>query len=132
MKKFLCLVAVAALAACSESATEEPDAQDTTAVAEAPAPATPMSLDGQPSFGTFRATDEDGAVSTIVVNEDGTFTATDAAGETATGTWTEETPGRFCETIDGTETCYTETMENGVWTSTGPDGKKSTIERVVE
>ena len=58
MKKFLCLVAVAALAACSESATEEPVVEDTTAVAEAPAPATPMALDGQPSFGTFRATDE--------------------------------------------------------------------------
>ena len=100
MRTIACLAALLAMTACSEAATEEPAAEETVAA--------PVE----------------------VSNEDGTFTHTDAAGEVTTGTWTEAEPGKFCETVDGTERCSTETMVDGVWTSTNADGEVSTIERV--
>jgi len=130
MKKIACLAMLLAVAACGETATEEPAAEETVATEAAPTEAVATALDGKPSHGTFRATSADGSVSTVVVNQDGTFTATGADGQTASGTWTEATPGQFCETIDGTETCYTEALVDGKWTSTDPEGNVSTIERV--
>jgi len=128
MKKLACLAALLALTACGEAATEEPVAEETAAVETE---TVAIALDGKPSVGTFTVTDADGKVGTFVSNADGTFTMTSADGETVTGTWTETEAGKFCETVEGKETCYTEAIDaDGKWTSTGPDGKVSVIERV--
>lgn len=128
MKKIILIAALATVAACSQ-----PEATDETAPADEATeatPAGPVAMDGKPSAGTFKVTDADGNVGTFVGNEDGTFTMTRADGTTSTGTWTEETPGHFCQTVDGEETCSTETIVDGVWTSTDADGTVYTIERV--
>lgn len=128
MKKIILVAALVTVAACSqpEATNEAAPAEEATEAA----PAGPVAVDGKPSAGTFKVTDADGNVETFVGKEDGTFTLTRSNGETVTGTWTEETPGHFCQTVDGEETCSTETIVDGVWTSTDADGAIYTIERV--
>ncbi|MGX7894371.1 hypothetical protein [Tsuneonella sp. HG222] len=132
MKKIVCAAAVLALAACNQEAAEAPAADETVAAAPeaATAETAALAIDGKPSAGKYKITDADGATYDYEVKADGTFSATASNGETMAGTWNEPEPGKYCETVDGTETCYTEEMKDGVWTSTGPDGKVSTIVRV--
>ncbi len=134
MKKIFCLAAVLAVAACNDTASEAPVAEDTAAVAEAPA-ATPVSMgvDGQPSTGKFKVTGPDNTTYDYDVKEDGTYTSVSSTGDTVNGTWTEATPGKWCETPEGgTETCSTEAIDaSGKWTATNDgDGTVYTVERV--
>ena len=140
MRNTILLAATAAaaltLSACDgatdETATAEPEAAAVEAPA-APAQAQAMAADGMPTPGTYQVTLANGDVWTETVNADGTYTSAGPNGETETGTWTQESPARYCTTAEGeTEpTCYTEEMSaEGVWTST-EDGSEdvSTIVR---
>lgn len=132
MKYLFPVAALAVLAACSAGEADAP------AEAEAPAEAAvPMAADGQPTAGTYRVTNAEGATSTEVLLEDGTFTSTAADGTETTGTWEQKTPAIFCVTMneEGAEqACYDEAVdEDGVWTSTNPeDGATSIVERIEE
>ena len=48
--------------------------------------------------------------------------------------WEQKSPEQFCFTKDeegATQKCNTEAVDaNGVWTSTDPEGKVATVERV--
>lgn len=119
MKK-LVFVAAFAVAACGEPATEEPMVEEEVAVEE-PAAQVALAADGMPTPGVYEITQANGDVWTETVNEDGTYTTAGPNGETESGTWTQESPERFCNIAEGAEeqTCYIETVtEDGVWTST--------------
>lgn len=132
MKNMTCIVAVLALAACNETATEAPVAEET--VAAEPTEAGSMAIDGSPSAGKYKVTAGDGTTYDYDVREDGTYTVVGSDGSEVTGTWTEATPGAWCETPDGgEEACYTETInEDGTWTATSNADPESTaiVERV--
>lgn len=116
MKK-LAFIAVFALAACSQAEEAAPVAEETAA---APEVAAVMAADGNPPAGTYEITSADGEVLTQVVNADGTYTNTNAEGDTATGTWTLDRPDHWCSKLDSEEStnCFTETVgPDGVWTS---------------
>ncbi len=132
MKKIIAVATLAALAACSP-AEDAAEAEAPDAAAEE---AMVMAADGGAPYGTFKITNAEGAVLTEVINEDGTFTSTDEAGETTTGTWAQK-PGEFCTTVDAEgaeEQCFAETVnDEGQWTSVDPDdGEVSIVERVEE
>lgn len=119
MKKLI-FVAALAVAACGETATEEPMAEEEVVVEE-PAMETAMAADGMPTPGVYEVTLPNGDVWTETVNADGTYSSAGPNGEAESGTWTQESPERYCTTEEGeTEpTCYNETMsEDGVWSST--------------
>lgn len=137
MKKYA-VVAALVLAACGENAAQEPAAEEEMAAEEIavqePAAETVMAADGMPAPGTYEVTLANGEVWTETLNPDGTYTSAGPNGETESGTWTQESPERYCTTVDGeTEpTCYSESMSaDGVWTSTeeGTD-ETSTVVRV--
>ena len=124
MKRLIAVAGMAALAACSQPATEE--AEEAAPMEEAAAPAT-----GGP--GTFEVTYADGSVGTLVSAEDGTFTFT-LGEETGTGTVTE-TDGKICFDPDAEDmetNCWTtgEVAEDGSWSSTSDDGEVVTVRRV--
>ncbi|OZA93011.1 hypothetical protein U4960_06555 [Altererythrobacter sp. H2] len=132
MKKIVLVAALAALSACSQSeAPAEPVAAEEPAAA--PAAAT-VAADGGPSTGMFKITQQDGTVFTEEVRPDGTYTSTSATGETETGRWVQKSPNEYCTTGDeegAAEVCHSETVgEDGVWTSTDPEGKTGTVERI--
>ena len=131
MRKLACLAALLAVTACGD-ATEVPAEDETAIVEQTPVETVSMAVDGQPSAGQYKITAADGTTYDYTVNEDGTFTSVSSTGETMTGTWTEATPGNYCETVDGTEACYTETIDaDGNWTATSDaDGSVATVERV--
>lgn len=135
MKKIVALAALAALAACSKPA--ETPAAESTATPEATASeAGPVAADGKSSVGTFKITTSDGKVYTEVVKADGTYEGTGPDGKVSeTGRWEQRTPNLYCVTKDGDkdggkERCNEEKVENGVWTTTDPDGKTATVERI--
>ncbi|WP_144096922.1 hypothetical protein [Croceicoccus sediminis] len=132
MKKITCIAAVLALAACNDAPSEAPVAEET--MAAEPTEAASMAVDGNPSAGKYKVTGADGATWDYEVLEDGTYTVTGSDGTTVTGTWTEATPGAWCETPEGgEEACYTETMnEDGTWTATSNTDPENvaTVERV--
>jgi len=132
MRKLLLLSACAALAACGGTASDAP----AEAVAEEEAAPATTAADGGASHGTFVITRANGDTITEVLSEDGTFTATNGAGEVTTGTWEQKSPNEFCSKDDDEDemTCFAEEVNaEGVWTSTDPDdGEVSTVERVVE
>lgn len=136
MKKIVAAAALVALAACSEPAPE-PEADTTAAAAEAGASeAMPASLaaDGKPSVGVYKVTTADGEVITSEVRADGTYVDKDASGKVIeTGQWNQQSQSVWCWTKDGetSEACADEKVENGVYTSTNRETKKTaTVERV--
>ncbi len=133
MKRIMLVAALASVAACNQSQpAPAPEAADDTAAVE-PAAAV-MAADGQPAPGTYKITTADGEVIMEEVRPDGTYSATVDGKVVETGRWVQKSPEQYCYTEDkegATETCNTETVDaNGVWTSTGPDGKTATVERV--
>ncbi|MFB0613171.1 hypothetical protein [Aurantiacibacter poecillastricola] len=125
MRKFA-LIAVFALTACAEPATDETMVEEEVAAEEpAPEPAeeVAMAVDGMPMAGTFEITNADGETYTQVVNEDGTYTNTMADGSVVDGMWSSESPDQWCGALEGEGVeCSTEMVdENGVWTSTSND-----------
>lgn len=132
MKKFA-FVAVFALAACGEAASEEPMVEEEVAVEE-PAAEVGLAADGLPATGIYEITLPNGDMWTETLNADGTFTAVGPDGEEGSGTWRQESPERFCSTEEGAEeeVCYSESIsEDGVWSSTREGSEEtSTIVRV--
>ena len=119
MKKLI-VVAALAVAACGDAATEEPMVEEEVA-AEEPAVETVLAVDGMPVPGVYEVTLPNGDVWTETVNADGTYTSAGPNGEAERGTWTQESPERYCTTQEGEteQTCYNEAMsEDGVWSST--------------
>ena len=131
MKKILVLSALAGLAACSPAETTT-EAEAPTEVVEAPVATT--AADGGPSTGAFKITDADGKVTMEEIRADGTYTSTTEGEAAKTGRWEQKSPESYCTTEDeegAVQKCHTETIdENGVWTSTDPDGEVVTVERV--
>lgn len=121
MKKLALIAATAfaalALAACSDAEEAAPVVEETTE----PAAAAATFVDGGPAYGTFEVSSNDGTVLTQVLAEDGTQVTTDAEGTATAGTFTAESPERYCR-MDGEETewtCYAEAIgEDGTWTAT--------------
>lgn len=135
MRICLAFAAAAALSACSQQeAAPAPEATDEVAATPAPAPAT-MAADGKPSTGMFKITRADGSVFNEEVKGDGTYVTTDAAGKIVeTGRWEQKSPTVYCTTKDeegAEQACHTEGVDaEGVWTSTDPEGKTGTVERI--
>ena len=136
MKTTIAIVTLALLAGCSQGeqtdATQDTAAAPDTAIAE---PAAPLAADGQPTPGIYKITDSEGKVFSEEVKPDGTYVQTDAEGTLVeTGKWNQKSPGEYCYTADkegATEQCNAEAVgADGVWTSTSPDGKTATVERV--
>ena len=134
MKKLVLAAALAALAACSKpEAAPTADVTEQAAASAAPAAQT-VAADGKPSTGTFKINAADGKVYMEEDKPDGSYTATQDGKVVDTGKWVQKSPAEFCYTKDEPnpkQRCGAEKVdEKGVWTSTNPDGKVSTIERV--
>jgi hypothetical protein len=133
MRKIIVIAALATVAACSKPAPA-PEASDTSAAA-APAPAVEtVAADGKPSTGTFKITTSDGEVFMEEVKADGTYVDTKDGKVVETGKWEQKSPALYCWTKDGgdgKQVCSDEKVENGVYTSTNQETKKtSTVVRV--
>lgn len=129
MKKLLVIAALAAMSACSKPAPA-PEAE-ASAAPEAAAPS--LAADGGPAHGTYKVTRADGKVIMDEVKPDGTYSSTQDGKVIDTGKWEQKSPSQYCFTKDeegAKQECAEEKVEGGVWTSKGPDGKVSTIERV--
>ncbi|WP_095011559.1 hypothetical protein [Tsuneonella mangrovi] len=142
MKNIIGLAAIAALAACSQSATT-PDAQASAgaameATSDAPSDAsTSLAADGQSPVGKYKITAANGDVTMEELKADGTYTAMADGKVVESGTWDQKSPSEYCYTKsepDATEVCNKEGIDaKGVWTSENPDTKESvTVERVPE
>lgn len=137
MKKLIFVASAAILASCSPAAEEEVDVVADDVVAEAPAPS--MAADGQPPAGKYRVTSSEGEVFEEELLPDGTYVSTQNGEVVETGTWDQKTPNEYCYTVDaeyveegetGGERCNTEQVgDDGVWTSTNPDGETAVVER---
>lgn len=127
MKKLIAIASIAALAACQSEPAEEPVAEET--VTEAPE--TVAVANGSPP-GSYEATAADGTVMTTVINEDGTYTDSDAEGNVvAEGSWAV-VDGKTCftPTTEGVEAmCFTESepAEDGSFTATPDEGDPVTV-----
>jgi hypothetical protein len=128
VKKLMLVATLAAISACSKpEPAAAPDATTDTAAAPAPTPTT-VAADGKPSVGKFQVTGSDGKVSVEEVKADGTYTDTQDGKVVETGTWRQESPAVWCWTNDkagSKEVCSDEKVENGVYTSTNRETKKS-------
>lgn len=129
MKKILLFAAVAALAACTPKAdnTAAP-ANDAMAPEAATVNETAAAWTGfEP--GTYVVTEEKGGKAEVTLNSDGTYTGTDAAGKTESGTYVMK-GNKGCFTAKGAkEMCWTNGPPgaDGSWVATSDDGAKSTI-----
>ena len=135
MKKIVLITALAALAACSKPADAPADvATEAATTAPDAAAAGPIAADGKPSPGTFKVTNADGKFFTEVDNPDGTYASSQDGKVVETGKWVQKSPAEFCYTKNEPnpkERCGAEKVdEKGVWTSTNPEGKVSTVERI--
>ena len=124
MKKLIAVAATAILAACG-GAPEEAAPEE--------APVEEVVAESAVVPGTYEVTWSDGNVSTMVVNDDGTFNST--AGEEASSGTVEEVEGKVCFDAEGDEEgamCWTasEPAEDGSWTSTSDDGEVVTVRAV--
>jgi putative hemolysin len=132
MKKMLVLAALAAVSACSKPAPA-PEAEASAAPEVSAPAASSLAADGGPAHGTYQVTDSEGKVMMDEVKPDGTYSTTIDGKVIDTGKWEQKSPSQYCFTKDkegATQECAEEKVEGGVWTSKGPDGKVSTIERV--
>jgi putative hemolysin len=132
MKKMLVLAALAAVSACSKPAPA-PEAESSAAPEVSAPAASSLAADGGPAHGTYQVTDSEGKVMMDEVKPDGTYSTTIDGKVIDTGKWEQKSPSQYCFTKDkegATQECAEEKVEGGVWTSKGPDGKVSTIERV--
>lgn len=134
MRRIFALPVIAVLAACSQS--EQVPEPDTATEAAEVASAEPLAADGLASPGMYRITLEDGTVFMENVKPDGTYEQTRDGEVVETGKWEQKDPATYCYTKDeegAEQVCNTETISDaGVWTSTNPDGRTSTVERVTE
>ena len=129
MKSLIPLIAIA-LAACSGA--ERSDAPAT----EPKVLATANALDGGPRTGTFEISNDEGLLTTVTLNADGTANYVDADGTrwSAKHRWDEEN-GDFCRTRDGEteEVCWSHYVdEYNVWRATNiaDESQKMTIKRI--
>ena len=124
MNKYIVLAAVAALAACSETA-EQPDPAETVAAAPEPA-ATEQGV----APGTYEVTRPDGSMDTTVITADGGYIETNAEGVETRGAYAR-TNGQDCfdPAGDEPEICWTVTEPgaDGSFTATSPDGTEVTV-----
>ncbi|MGH6786221.1 MAG: hypothetical protein ACREBO_05280 [Novosphingobium sp.] len=121
MKHYALLAGIALLAACSQKPAEEPAAIDTAAATEAAAAPTPTA-------GTYEVTNPDGTTGTTVLNADGTYVDTDAAGKEVKGAWVVK-DGKTCFTPEGqAEECYTESARAADGSFTASDAKGGTVQ----
>lgn len=135
MRKIILVAALATLAACNDreaAPAAEAETEATTEVATAPAEV--MAADGKSPVGMYKITTADGKVIMDELKADGTYSDTIDGKVVETGRWVQKTPETFCYTKDGEgakEVCNTEKVDAaGVWTSTNPEGKTATVERV--
>lgn len=129
MKRFVLLAAVAALAACSQPAPA-PEAE---ASAAPEAAATNIAADGKSSVGTYKVTTPKGEILMDEVKADGTYVTTKDGKVVETGKWEQKSPAVYCYTKDekdAVQKCNQEKVENGVYTSTNPEGEVATVVRV--
>jgi hypothetical protein len=132
MKRILVIAAIAAISACSKPAPA-PEAEASAAPEAAAPAAASLAADGGPAHGTYKVTRGNGEVVMDEVKPDGTYSTTKDGKVIDTGKWEQKSPSQYCYTKDkegATQECAEEKVEGGVWTSKGPDGKVSTIERV--
>jgi hypothetical protein len=132
MKRILVIAAIAALSACSKPAPA-PEAEASAAPEAAAPTAASLAADGGPAHGTYKVTRADGEVIMDEVKPDGTYSTTKDGKVIEAGKWEQKSPSQYCFTKDkegAKQECAEEKVEGGVWTSKGPDGKVSTIERV--
>ena len=141
MKYLIPFVAVVALVACTPADEDTAGADEAAATEETAADAAVMAADGQAPEGNYRIKLAAGTVLMEELKPDGTYVQTTEEGELAeTGTWVQKSPEQFCYTADAEyvdedtpaeEQCNSETVgEDGVWTSTNPEGETVTVERV--
>ena len=134
MKNFVSLVAIAALAACSqaEDAAESDTMADETAVTEQAGGDEAAGLQA----GTYVSTYPDGTEVTFTTTADGTWSGTSSDGRTASGT-VAMVDGKACFTSNPAseeDSCWTrgETAEDGSWTSTSDAGVTVTVRPATE
>ena len=134
MKRIVLIAALATVTACSKpapapEATAEPAAEATVAAAEGT-----VAADGKPSVGKFQVTTSDGKTIVEEVKADGTYVDTENGKVVETGKWEQQSPAVWCFTKDGgdgKQICSDEKVENGVYTSTNRETKKtSTVVRL--
>ena len=133
MKKLVLLATLATLSACSQKAEEskEPAAAPTETAAPAPAanPGTaPGSYDVKMADGTTAST---ASTASTVINADGTYVDTDAAGKTVKKGKFAHKDGKDCFDPDGdeAEACWalSPVAADGSFTATAPDGTAVTV-----
>lgn len=103
MKKLILLAGVAALASCGEpAATNDAAPAENDMAMEA--------MDAEESMaGTYDVRWEDGTTSQTVMNEDGTWSSTDADGNAIGGTYAMNDEGQTCFSMEGEEDrCWTD------------------------
>ena len=134
MKRIFVITALTAVAACSQPAPAPEPTAEAAAEATTAAVAETLAADGKTSLGTFQVTTHDGKVVMEEVKADGTYVDTIDGKVVETGKWVQKSQSEYCYTKDGEgakEVCNQEAVDaKGVWTSTNPEGKTATVERV--
>jgi len=135
MKRIMLFAALAAVAACSEADTQTEPTEDVAMPEAQVLPETQaLAADGQPAAGNYKVTTSEGVVIMEELRADGTYVGMVDGEVVETGTWVQKSPEQYCYTEDeegATEQCNTEGVdENGVWTSTDPEGNVATVERI--
>lgn len=128
---FAAAIGTLTLAACSQPAETPDETVTETEVAETAT----IAVDGQPLAGSYSVTGADGSTASVTLTEDGKATYTAADGTVSTGTYTGGTAEEpYCVTGDesGNTSCYTQSMVDGVWTSTSVEDPErvGTVTRV--
>ncbi|SEH20102.1 hypothetical protein SAMN05428974_3845 [Sphingopyxis sp. YR583] len=127
MKKLVLLAALTALSACSQKAQESKDTAAAPTETAAPAPAANPGT----APGSYDVKMADGTMASTVINADGTYVDTDAAGKTVNkGKFTHK-DGKDCFDPDGdeAEVCWSlsPVAADGSFTATAPDQMAVTV-----